>query len=152
MGWTYEPGNLATSPRDQVRWLSGDRDTNDQQVQDEEIDWVLAQQPNVYLAAADVCEAIAAQLSRLADARTGDVQESLSQKAKAYQERANALRSRAATLAAPIFGGLSKSEKQTLAADADAVQPAFLIGQGDSPDVTPLRDGGFSTLLDGDDC
>lgn len=70
----------------------------------------------------------------------GDVKDSASQKAKAYQALAEKLRSRATALALPKFGGLSISEKETLAEDTDAVQPAFAIGQDDNPAAIDPRD------------
>ena len=76
--------------------------------------------PTPELAAAVICEALAAKFSGLADKRVGDVSESCSQKAKAFQLRAEQLRSNAGALALPVFGGQSISEKETLNADTDA--------------------------------
>ncbi len=141
MTWSYT-GNPADSDKDAVRFWCGDTDSTDELVQDEEIAYVLTLQPEVKLAAADVCDAIAAELSRQADKRVGDVQESMSQRAIAFEALATKLRNRAASLASPKFGGLSISEKETLDQDRDAVQPSFRIGQGDHPGLPFDRGGG----------
>lgn len=45
MGWTYS-GNPASSARDEVRYLIGDTNKDDQQVSDEEIAWALTRYPS----------------------------------------------------------------------------------------------------------
>ncbi len=141
MSWNYS-GDPSSSPLDAVRWFSGDRDIIDQLVQDEEIAFQLVEEPDPRLAAASVCDAIAAQLQRQADASTGDVKESKSQKAKGFLAQASRLRRRAGILAAPKFGGLSRSEKDTLDQDTDAVQPSFRVTQFDNPEIPNERDDG----------
>ncbi len=138
MTWTYG-GDPSANERDEVRWLAGDTDTNDQLVTDEEIAYALTKQPTPTLAAAVVCDAIAAKFAREADRRVGDVSLSASQKAKAYRERAADLRADAAVLALPSFGGLSIADKETLDADTDAVQPSFRIGKDDHPEIPSER-------------
>src|SRR5688500_9078920 len=106
--WTYS-GDPATSDKDAVRFLVGDTDIGDQLASDEELAYALSRHPDVRLASALVCDAIAAKFSRMADARVGDVSESASQRAAAYQTRADLLRTDAAMTALPSFGGLTKS-------------------------------------------
>jgi hypothetical protein len=130
--WTYS-GNPSSTTRDEVRFLTGDTDTNDQLVTDEEIAYAVAKAPEPALAAARVCDAIAAKFARQADASAGDVSESASQKAAAYRTLATELRTQAGALALPVFGGITQAEKQTLDEDTGAVQPSFRIGQDDNP-------------------
>ena len=132
MTWTY---TAPTTDRDKVRFLVGDTDTTDQLVTDEEIAYVLTTRTNLHLAAADVCEAIAAKSSRKADTSNGTLSVSASQRAAAYATRAQELRARANALGAPAFfaGGQTVSGKDDLSADGDAVQPAFRVGQDDFP-------------------
>lgn len=137
--WTYS-GDPAANDRDAVRWLSGDTDTADRLVTDEEIAFALAEHPTQALAAAVVCEAIAAKFAREADRRVGDVSLSASQKAKAYRERAEELRANATILAVPSFGGLTISGKEALDEDTDAVQPSFRIGKDDHPEIPSERE------------
>lgn len=139
MTWTYD-GNPAAVPRDAVRFLCGDTDTTDQLVTDEEIAWLLTENPNVYSAAAEACRAIAAKFSRYADKTVGEISESWSQKSEAYDARADDLDAKAAVLARPSFGGLSISEKESLDQDTDAVQPSFRIGDWDHPEVPSERE------------
>jgi hypothetical protein len=138
MTWTYVLP-IAT-PKDEVRFYSGDTDSSRQLVQDEEIAFVLTTQPNTLLAAAIVCDAAAAKLSQEADARVGDVSESSSQKATAFRQRAKDLRSNGYKLAKPIFGGITRSQKEALDQDTELVQPSFRVGQDDHPGVPNERD------------
>lgn len=64
MTFTYDP--TSTAPLDTCRWLVADTDPSDPLQQDEEITRVLAQQPNVYRAAATVARQIARQFARQA--------------------------------------------------------------------------------------
>lgn len=69
--WTYDSGTLgvdtAEERRNSVRFLVGDTDTTDQQVQDDEVLFALGQTgQNIYSAAAFVSETIAAIYARRA--------------------------------------------------------------------------------------
>jgi hypothetical protein len=139
MAWTYDVTQLATSSLFQVRFYCGDTDSTRQLVQDEEIEFVLLSQPSSPLAAAIVCDAVAAKLSQEADARAGDLSESSSQKAEAFRQRAKDLRQNAARLAKPIFGGITKTQKENLERDTDLVQPSFRIGQDEHPELPSDR-------------
>lgn len=109
MAWTYS-GNPATSLRDQVRFLIGDTDPDDPLLQDEEIDWLLAQSnQNVLAAAAEACQAISARYSRQADRQVGDLRIALSQKAEAYAKRAQEFRAKLPiATGTPFAGGINK--------------------------------------------
>ena len=68
MAWSYN--NTLPTDRDRVRFYVGDTDANDQLVQDEEIDAMLALFPatdaqRVQKAARRVCEHLAARFARL---------------------------------------------------------------------------------------
>ena len=131
MTWTYG-GDPAANDRDSVRWLVGDTDTTDQLVQDEEIAYALGEFGGPIHAAVVTCEAIAAKFARLVDKKIGSLNIKASQRADEYQVRANVLKRRIGTDLAEMFvGGTTISEKETLAADEDAIQPSFQIGQDD---------------------
>lgn len=83
MTWTYS-GSPATSTRDQVRFLTGDTSDLDEQLQDEEIDWLLTQTSSVYRAAAQGCEAIASKYARLIDKTVGSLSIRYSQRRDFY--------------------------------------------------------------------
>jgi hypothetical protein len=135
MTWSYS-GNPADSDKDAVRFWSGDTNLNDKLVDDEEVLFVLASQPNVILAAADILDALAIRFSGDVNARVGDVQENASDRAKAYKKRADELRSGKGpgqTMPEWFFGGQSRSGKDSLRSNEDAVQPTFTEGQDDNP-------------------
>jgi hypothetical protein len=69
MAWSYNPSNLGTDTGaarlNVVRYLVGDTDVNDQQVQDEEVNFALSEVGNnAYFAASYVADTIAAKYSR----------------------------------------------------------------------------------------
>jgi hypothetical protein len=135
--WNYS-GDPADSDRDSVRFLVGDTCPEEPLVQDEEIAYALSRFPKVELASALVLRTLAAKLSRQVTSRVGEISENCSDLAKAYSDRAKELDpggivTSEGLLVLPSFGGLSLSEKETLDADTDAVQPAFRKGMNDIP-------------------
>jgi hypothetical protein len=142
MTWSYS-GNPDDSPKDAVRFYCGDTDRRDQLVQNEEILFLLSKQPNVVIAAADACDVIATGFARFVDSRVGDIQESASKRMDQYKKRADDLRKGKYGGAGSVewfVGGLSKSGKESLRSDSDAVQPTFAEGQDDHPDVGEVDD------------
>jgi hypothetical protein len=131
MTWTYD-GDLATD-RDKVRWLSGDTDTSDQLITDEEIAYALTLSANVRYAAATVCEGIAAKFARKATTRVGDLSISWGDLGKQYSERADRLRRDAAYGAIPVAGGVSIARVESVHEDTDVPAPSFAIGMLDNP-------------------
>jgi len=125
--WTYD-GDPAAKDRDEVRYLAGCHDTNEQLVSDDEIAYAIANEYNNTGAAARVCEAFRALFSREVDTRagpSGELQLALSQKAKAFGERAHELRKLAVAYATPICGGISIDDKADQVDDTDRVRPFF---------------------------
>jgi len=131
MTWTYS-GIPSSSDKDAVRFLCGDTDPNEQIVRDEEIEFALLQNPAVNIAAAYVCEAIAAKFSGCVDEKVGPLERSGAQKAKAYRERAEELRRNDTRFAEIFVGGTTISGKEALASDINATQPIFSIGMDDN--------------------
>ena len=64
MTWTYS-GNPGASTLDEVRFLIQDTDTNDQQLQDEEINYLITANGDPYGAAVAACSALLARLASL---------------------------------------------------------------------------------------
>ena len=131
MTWSYS-GDPASSDRDRVRFLIFDTDTNEQLLNNEEIDWLLTEQSNVYMAAANGAEAIAAKFARDINRSVIGISASPGGRAQFYLDLAEKLRAQTATSNkhGEIFaGGLTISGKDALDADTNAVQPAFKIGQ-----------------------
>lgn len=99
MTWSYG-GDPSNSSTDRVRFLCGDTDTNNQQVTNEEISFLLSEtNSDAYLAAAGACEAMASKSATKADysRSVGDL--SLSTQYASHStnllKRAEALRSQA---------------------------------------------------------
>lgn len=128
MTWTYDPTKLndpTQGPLMQVRLMVEDTVTSDQQLQDEEINWIVSQEGAIEMAAARAADTIAARYSRQADRSVGQMRLSASQRAKAYLDLAARLRYLARTNVTPYAGGISVSDKQSNEADTDRVAPGF---------------------------
>jgi hypothetical protein len=132
MTWTYG-GDPSANDRDEVRFLVGDIDTNDQLVSDEEIAYAVAEGGSNYIAAAIVSETIAAQFARDVDFRNGPAQEWASQRYEHFSRKATDLRKRGGALVKPRFGGQSLADKRSLGDDSDVPQPYFSRGMSDMP-------------------
>jgi hypothetical protein len=138
MTWTYT-GDPSSNDRDQVRFLIGDTETARALLTDEEIAFAITEAGNLYSAAALCCDALASKFSKEVDSTTGPISRSGSQLAEAYRKRASELRSGSGSYVVPFFGGLTKSGKEALSDDSDAIQPNFSIGQDDHPGTTGPR-------------
>lgn len=143
MSWSYS-GDPAASDLDEVRFLVGDTDTTDQLVSNEEVAWSIANSAGTIQAAATLCEALASKFAREVDKSIGSLSVSAASRSGHFSARAAALRVQAIALCEVFVGGLSISGKQALDLDADAVQPAFRVGQDDNP-----RAGGTTDDEDG---
>ena len=142
MAWTYDLSQLGTSQLFQVRRLIGDVISNDQQISDEEINFALTVRSNIYGAASDCCNYIAAQYSRMVNLVTtgsgGALTTNYSDKARAYYARAAQLDMMAKVRGGglPYAGGISLADKQTQMADPDRTPPQFSLGFED--DTIPV--------------
>lgn len=130
MAWTYS-GDPSSSDKDKVRFLIGDTDSSDPQLQDEEILWMLSENETIYVAASHCVYGLISKYSRLAQSKSvGDLSISYANRVENYK----AVASRLAYLAevhgsgAPAYcGGISISDKETDETDTDRVQPAFRV-------------------------
>ena len=116
-----------TTDLDKVRLEIGDTDSTAQLLADDEINYLITQERNLWSASARCCEVISRNFLRKADVRIGRGGTTLtySVAAKQYAEMATAFRKRANGMNVPWSGGRSISEKDSLAQDPDAVQPLF---------------------------
>ena len=140
MAFTYSP-TLATS-KDVVRFLVGDADPGDPLLQDEEIAWVLTQVAEPYHAAAVACQSIVGSLSKQVSTAIGQTKLALEQRAASYRMLVNELRTQAALMSPglPYAGGISVSDKFTVASDLDRVPP-FVTGATDFDPAVPATAG-----------
>lgn len=130
MAWSYS-GDPSTSDRDRVRFLVGDTDALEPQLQNEEIDHLLAQGGGPVLAAVQAAEALAARYARRVSGSAGGISRTSSDLVDHYLTLARRLRAELALFGAPYAGGLSKLEKAADRADSDLVQPALRRGMFD---------------------
>ena len=137
MSWTYS-GDPSESDLDAVRLRVGDRDENDQLLQDEEIEYFLAQYPgggNAALRASiDSAKAIAAAYARQSTYRIGQVSETLSRKSEAYERLAKELTEELRQLAVVSAKAVavSTADKAAQAADSTLVKPYISRGMHDN--------------------
>src|SRR3990172_6674772 len=127
MTWTYSSTDLSTDLA-KVRSLTGDTDTNDQQLTDEEIDFYLDNAGNLYYAAANASEALAGKYQRRVDKSVGRASLAASQRAKGYRAQAAVYSG-----ITPYVGGISESDKDAIEDDSDRVRPLFVKGWDDIP-------------------
>jgi hypothetical protein len=144
MAWTYT-ADPANSDRDAVRLHIGDTDTNDQQLQDSEVEYYLglfgtSGDGRVVPASVRCCEALAAKYARQTDTTNQGLSVAASKRQAHYLALASQLREQGATLAEVFTGGSSYSEAEKLDDDSDLIPPVFRRGindwvrRGEDPD------------------
>lgn len=134
MAWNYIPANLLTTPVFQVRFLIGDTNSNDQQLQDEEIQFTLTIRSSIWGAAASCCASISANASRRADTVTGELRTRYSGISHAYFARSAMYENKSTELGGglPFCGGITISGKQLAEMDLNRVPPNFNLGMTDN--------------------
>lgn len=132
MTWSYDNTDLGTDSAsgrlNAVRLLLGDNDTTDQQVQDEEITFALAQTGNnVYYAAAWTARTLAGKYSRYVDTDLdGQLSENYSQLQTHYQnlsERLEYQGKKAGGILGVAAGGISRAAIEVAQEDTDRLKP-----------------------------
>ena len=148
MTWTYIPQLLSstatTASLMKVRLLIGDTDTGRQQLQDEEVYFVLGEQAAINYAAADCADLLSAKYAFLVNTENSELRVSAAARHKHYADLAKRLRSNGpgstpggeaagATLAGGYAGGISEVSNDLLKDTSDNILPAAAIGQDDFP-------------------
>lgn len=151
MTWTYIPQLLTSTATVatmmKVRLIIGDTDTSRQQLQDEEIYFVLSAQPVVNYAAADCADLLSAKYAFQVNTENSLLRISAAARHKHYSDLAKRLRNAGpgetpggegagSVLATGYAGGVSDTANETLRNDDDNVLPPVSVGQDDFPDVT----------------
>lgn len=133
MSWTYT-NDPASVPLDTLRFTIGDTDTTDQQLSDEELQYLLDTYTTPLSAATAAVRGLIAKYSRRVDKAVGDLKISYSQQLENYITLLSTLGSSAdVSLAPPFAGGISISDKLNTESDTDRVAPHFRIGMHDIP-------------------
>lgn len=134
MAWSYEETDLRTTTAsgrlNTVRLLLGDTDSNDQQVQNEEIAFALAQNNNnVYYAGAWCARIVAAKYSRKVTTSIDNaISADYSDLAKQYQKLAESLEYQGKKSGAVVgikAGGITKSGVDAIRANTNRITPSF---------------------------
>ena len=134
MAWSYEETDLRTTTAsgrlNTVRLLLGDTDSNDQQVQNEEIAFALAQNNNnVYYAGAWCARIVAAKYSRKVTTSIDNaISADYSDLAKQYNKLAESLEYQGKKSGAVVgikAGGITKSGVDAIRADTNRITPSF---------------------------
>lgn len=139
--WSYS-GKPSHSSKDAVRFLVGDVDPQDKQLDDSEVEYLLSENGSTHVAAIEAANALAAYYSREIDESTGKTTRSNSTRAQHYLDLAKRLTERRGARAiVPWAGGQSVSDKILRENDADRVQPFFRRKTDDAPigRIDPIR-------------
>ena len=134
MSWSYDATDLDTTTSsgrlNTVRFLVGDTETLDQQVQDEEVTFALSENGNnVYLSAAWVARAIASKYARRVTTQLdGALQANYSDLSKQYMQLADQLEYQGKTSGAAVgilAGGITKSSIEAARANTNRIEGSF---------------------------
>jgi hypothetical protein len=161
MAKSYDP--TMPDDTDKVRFLTGDRFDGKMILEDEEIEWLLTQEANIYRAAAAACDqlavAIAGSITTASGAgpisrkKVGNLELQYAtgsgRTAKDYEGLAKMLRARGSGRNVPFAGGISVADKEARATDEDRPSDAFARGQFDGPDSTDMPGRWRDPLLGG---
>ena len=129
MSWTYDPA-LAEA-KDQVRFLIQDVTVTKQLFQDEEIDWAITHDANIFLAAANLCDLLVGRMRGVKFKKISEF--SMAFSPDYYMRLSGSLRARGMFHQIPYVGGISKADKLAQELRDDWAPPAISRGQGDNP-------------------
>lgn len=136
MTYSYLSSEPGSSERSWVRLKLADNTSGNVELQDEEIELLLAAEGSKERAAIAGARAIGARYARKADKKVGRLSISHATVAKHYFDLAAELernmRNRPGGASGLYAGGIEASDKETEEADTDRVAPAFSRGQFDN--------------------
>lgn len=135
--------DTAAGQRNVVRFLAQDNREGAMRLSDEEIDWLITQEENLYIAAATAAEHVAASFGPVSSKSVGSL--SVSFGAPYYTALSKTLRARGLAYQSPTAGGLSIAEKLAAEQDTDRVAPTFKVKIHDHPETTNV-DTSLQTL------
>lgn len=120
MTFTYS-GDPSASTVEQVRFLLQDTTTPGHKFEDEEITWMLTEEPDPWFCAAALADQLVSKYSGQAQSKTiGETSVTYGDLTMKYQGLAQSLRNtRRQRPVAPYAGGISKADKETVEQDDD---------------------------------
>lgn len=128
MSWSYD--SALEKPKDQIRFLVQDVTESKALFQDEEIDWALTQDANVFLTAANLCDILVGRGRGIKFKKISDF--SMAFSPDYYEKLAGSLRARGMFHQLPYAGGISKDDKLIQELQTNWNPPAISRGQGDN--------------------
>lgn len=141
MTWSYLSSEPGSSDRSWVRFNVGDNASGQQEMQDEEIDLLLASEGSKERAAIAAARALGARYARRADKKIGRLSIGASKISENYfrlaAELEKGLGRRAGGADGIYAGGISIADKQSEESDSDRVVPAFARDQFTNPGTFP---------------
>ena len=134
MSFTYTNAP-ATSDRDLLRMLLHDTSSGTAKFSDEDLEWFAANSANIWYAAAEAADTMAAQVTAGGmRKKVGDLEIDYGSldggTAGTYKAMAARFRARGSRGAVPYAGGLTRSDKAAERA-SDRVTPSFSVGMHD---------------------
>lgn len=133
-------GAPASSTLDAVRMLIGDTSNvaATEYLTDNEVNYFVNNNANVYLAAADACRALAAQFALKIDRSALGISDTVSNAADHFLALARRLEARGNTLDVELYaGGLTDSDKDSFEGDTDRTQSIFRRGMHSNSGYDP---------------
>jgi len=131
----------SSTPVDAVRFLVGDTNPHRPLLDDREVEWAIAQQPDQNLAAALLAESLFGRFASMADIKVGPVSKSYSKVAELFKSKADQLRAEACKFAVVSFPATHVATKETLARDTTLTEPSFVVGLSDNPFAIQINQG-----------
>lgn len=131
-------GDPANDTGDELRLLIGDTNNNSLQFSDAEIDYFLAQNDNVYTAAAAAAWSLTAKYSRDIGSAIESVRIFAQDRFDQYTRLATSLERQAKKLGTdplgvPVVSGISEATMRGVVSDSDRVDSKFKQGMFDNP-------------------
>lgn len=131
MAWSYN-SDLSLE-KDQVRFLIQDRTSTRPFFQDEEIEWMLTQEHNIYMAAAMLCDTLVARSGGVKWKQVSQL--GIEYNVDFFRGLAATFRARGLAHQIPYAGGISSSDKLSVQGDSDWIRPVFSKDLGDNPEA-----------------
>jgi len=142
-------GDPSATPSDAVRFLVGDTNPNRPLLDDREVAWAIAENPNQNIAAAVLAEHLFGKFAAQADISVGPVSKSYSKVAELFKKKADQLRSEACKFAIASFPATKIASKDALDDDQTLTRPAFSVGLGDNVFAQQINDDLQGTRFNG---
>ena len=140
--FSYNDSDLSTD-LNKVRRLIGDVSSTAGLFSDEEIEFYIAEEANIYGAASVACESLQAKFAGGVSKTVGKLSIELQQRVAHYKDLAETYKAKSKMKGGiQLFaGGLSISQKEAINSNTDRVDPSFFRDMHDFPGTALSEDG-----------